>query len=170
MAQRQLCRGDRAQDGTVPNKGALNLRICDSPAMTAPHTEWTVLPHGTLQRLEDSILTVTGTAKMPIGEFERRMTIVRLSDGRLILYSPVALDEDQMRRIESLRPPRVPHCSRQSSQAGCKNLQRSISVGQSCCDRRRATSGGRGHAGGYDLGGFLRRRRPVRYGAGYKRQ
>jgi len=73
--------------------------------LAEPHKEWTVLPHGTLETLEDSILTVTGTANMPIGAFERRMTIVRQSDGTLILYSPVALDEAQMAQIEAFGAP-----------------------------------------------------------------
>src|ERR1700761_635191 len=74
--------------------------------MTAPHTEWTVLPHGTLETLEESIITVTGTVKMPIGTFERRMTAVRLQDGGSVLYSPVALDEAQMRTLEAFGLPK----------------------------------------------------------------
>jgi len=73
--------------------------------MTAPHTHWTVLPHGKLQSLEDSILTVTGTVKMPVGTFERRMTVVRLKDGALVLYSPIALDEEQMGQLEAFGTP-----------------------------------------------------------------
>jgi len=73
--------------------------------MTAPHTHWTVLPHGKLQALEDSLLTVTGTVKMPVGTFERRMTVVRLKDGSLVLYSPIALDEAQMGQLEAFGHP-----------------------------------------------------------------
>lgn len=73
--------------------------------MTAPHTQWTVLPHGRLQPLGARILTVTGTVKMPIGTFERRMTAVRLGEGDLVLYSPVALGEDEMRRLEAFGRP-----------------------------------------------------------------
>jgi hypothetical protein len=73
--------------------------------MTNPHTEWTVLPHGRLTALEDRIFTVTGTVKMPIGSFERRMTVVQLADRGLIVYSPIALDESQMTRLERLGRP-----------------------------------------------------------------
>ena len=73
--------------------------------MTAPHKQWTVLPHGKLQSLEDSILTVTGTVKMPVGTFERRMTVVRLKDGGLVLFSPIALDEEQMGQLEAFGTP-----------------------------------------------------------------
>ncbi|MBV9991721.1 MAG: hypothetical protein JOZ72_10545 [Alphaproteobacteria bacterium] len=73
--------------------------------MTAPHEEWTVLPHGRLQRIDDRILIVTGTIKMPIGSFERRMSVVRLNDGTLAFYSPVALDEEQMSQIDAFGRP-----------------------------------------------------------------
>lgn len=73
--------------------------------MTAPHTEWTILPHGRLTALEPSILTVTGTVKMPVGTFERRMTVIAISGGRTAIYSPIALDEPQMRRLEALGRP-----------------------------------------------------------------
>jgi hypothetical protein len=36
---------------------------------------------------------------------QRRMTVVRLSDKRLVIYSAVALDEDEMQRIEEFGRP-----------------------------------------------------------------
>ena len=48
--------------------------------MAKPFKEWTVLPHGKLTRLDDNLLTVTGLLRMPpMGDVERRMTVVRLS-------------------------------------------------------------------------------------------
>ena len=74
--------------------------------MAKPHTEWTVLPHGKLKRLEPNLLSVTGTMIMPpMGEVTRRMTIVRLSDGRLIIYSAICLDEVEMNALESYGRP-----------------------------------------------------------------
>jgi hypothetical protein len=65
--------------------------------MAKPFTDWTVLPHGRLTRIDDNILSVTGVLHMPpMGEVERRMTAVRLSDGRLIIYSAIALHEAEM--------------------------------------------------------------------------
>lgn len=70
--------------------------------MAKPHHEWTVLPHGKLKHLEDDVLTVTGSMHMPpMGEVERRMTVVRLSDGRLVIYSAISLDETEMRALEA---------------------------------------------------------------------
>jgi len=74
--------------------------------MAKPFKEWTVLPHGRLERLEDNILTVIGKLNMPpMGETDRRMTVVRLRDGRLVIYSAIALDEPQMKELEAFGKP-----------------------------------------------------------------
>ena len=70
--------------------------------MAASLTAWKVLPHGPLTAVGDRVWTVTGTIHMPIGDFERRMTIARLRDGGLVVYSAIALDESQMARLEGL--------------------------------------------------------------------
>jgi hypothetical protein len=44
---------------------------------------------------------VTGTIHMPVGDFERRMTVVRLRNGGLVVYSAIALDEDEMARLDA---------------------------------------------------------------------
>jgi len=74
--------------------------------LAKPHSEWTVLPHGKLKRLEHNLLSVTGTMNMPpMGQVPRRMTIVRLRDGRLIIYSAISLDEVEMNALESYGTP-----------------------------------------------------------------
>jgi hypothetical protein len=73
--------------------------------MSAPLTDWEVLPHGRLTEVAPNILTVTGTIHMPIGHFPRRMTIVRLRDGRLVIFSAIALEEPEMREIEAFGDP-----------------------------------------------------------------
>jgi hypothetical protein len=73
--------------------------------MTAPFKTWTVLPHGPLTRVDESIWTVVGEISMPLGEFPRRMTVVRLADGRLVIYSAIALAEDEMAALEALGTP-----------------------------------------------------------------
>ena len=67
--------------------------------------EWKVLPHGKLTQVNDDILTVVGEIGMPLMKLPRRMTLVRLRDGRLVVFSAVALDEDEMRRIEDFGTP-----------------------------------------------------------------
>ena len=69
--------------------------------MPRPFEHWKVLPHDALVEVEDGILTVTGDVPMPLAHLKRRMTIVRLRDQRLVVYSAIALDEDEMARIEA---------------------------------------------------------------------
>jgi len=73
--------------------------------VATPLKKWEVLPHDRLTAIEDSILTVEGELKMAVGRMHRRMTVVRLHDKRLIIYSAVALDEDEMQTIEKFGDP-----------------------------------------------------------------
>jgi hypothetical protein len=73
--------------------------------MSRPLDEWKVLPHDDLVRVTDDILTVTGEISMPLMALKRRMTIVRLKGSRLAIFSAIALDEDEMRRIEDFGKP-----------------------------------------------------------------
>jgi hypothetical protein len=73
--------------------------------MTKPLQEWKVLPHGKLSKIDDNIMTVTGDLRMPLMNLPRRMTVVRLNDGRLVVFSAIALDEDQMGVLEAFGRP-----------------------------------------------------------------
>ena len=73
--------------------------------MPSPHKSWKVLPHSELKEIDDGILTVTGEIKMPLANLTRRMTVVRLKDRRLVIYSAIALDEKEMARIEAYGSP-----------------------------------------------------------------
>jgi len=73
--------------------------------MPKPFTEWKVLPHSKLTTIEDDILTVVGDIPMPVANMERRMTVVRLRDGRLVIFSAVALDEEEMLALENFGEP-----------------------------------------------------------------
>jgi hypothetical protein len=74
--------------------------------MAKPFNQWTVLPHGKLTRLDDNLLSVTGVLRMPpMGDVDRRMTVVRLADGRLVVYSAIALDEAEMSTLEDFGTP-----------------------------------------------------------------
>jgi len=74
-------------------------------AMTKSYDRWTVLPHGPLTEVDDGILTVVGVIRMPLMKLPRRMTVVRLSDGRLVIWSAIALNEQGMTRLESFGRP-----------------------------------------------------------------
>lgn len=73
--------------------------------MTRPFQRWKVLPHGKLSNVDDDILTVTGELRMPLMILPRRMTVVRLSDRRLVVFSAIALDQDQMGVLEAFGRP-----------------------------------------------------------------
>ena len=73
--------------------------------MSKPFTEWKVLPHSKLTAIEDDILTVVGDIPMPVANMKRRMTVVRLRDRRLVIFSAVALDEEEMRALEDFGEP-----------------------------------------------------------------
>lgn len=73
--------------------------------MPKPFTDWTVLPHGRLGHLDDDVLTVVGKLHMPLGDTPRRMTVVRLQDLRLVIYSAIALDEAEMEVLEAFGHP-----------------------------------------------------------------
>jgi hypothetical protein len=73
--------------------------------MPKPFKEWTVLPHGKLSRLDDNLLSVAGDLHMPLGDYPRRMTVVRLNDSRLVIYSAIALDDGEMESIETFGEP-----------------------------------------------------------------
>jgi hypothetical protein len=74
--------------------------------MAKPFKQWTVLPHGRVKQIDDNVLSVTGVLNMPpMGEVDRRMTVVRLSNGMLVIYSAIALDEAEMRALEDFGAP-----------------------------------------------------------------
>ncbi|MDB5438104.1 MAG: hypothetical protein JWM33_531 [Caulobacteraceae bacterium] len=73
--------------------------------MTAPFKSWTVLPHKRIEQVTENILTTVGEIHMPLGEFPRRMTVVRLADGRLVIYSAISLDEPEMAALEAFGRP-----------------------------------------------------------------
>lgn len=73
--------------------------------MPKPHLEWTVLPHGPLEHLGGDMMAVVGALQMPLVDLPRRMTVIRLRDGRLVIWSAVALDEPAMAQLEAFGPP-----------------------------------------------------------------
>ena len=75
--------------------------------MTQPFQQWTVLPHGKLVQVDEGILTVVGEIHMPLMDLPRRMTVVRLADASLVVFSAIALDEDEMSALEAYGRPEV---------------------------------------------------------------
>jgi hypothetical protein len=73
--------------------------------MSASDQRWKVLPHGRLTAVDDDIMTVVGDLSMPLTRIPRRMTVVRLRDGRLVVFSAIALDDESMAVLESFGRP-----------------------------------------------------------------
>ena len=70
--------------------------------MSSP--SWTVRDNGPIQKLEHNLWEVEGRQKaMPM---PRRMTVVRLGDGSLVVHSAICLDEDAQRTLDDWGPVR----------------------------------------------------------------
>ncbi|HET9956689.1 MAG TPA: hypothetical protein VFQ61_19470 [Polyangiaceae bacterium] len=67
--------------------------------MAKAHTEWTVLPHESLEKLADNLWWVRGSLKGM--SLKRTMVIARLADGRLVIHNGIALDEPSMKQLEA---------------------------------------------------------------------
>lgn len=65
--------------------------------MAKANLEWTILPHGPIEKLSPRVWRVEGTlAGMPL---KRVMTIVRCASGRLLVHNAIAIDESSMAEI-----------------------------------------------------------------------
>jgi len=63
------------------------------------HTSWKVLPHHPITTLEEDLREVTGS--LPGMPLERRMTVARLGDGRLVIHNAICLEEPLMAELEA---------------------------------------------------------------------
>lgn len=71
----------------------------------AEHRPWTVLPHDPIVKHEDNLWSVVGD--VPGMALRRRMTLVRLRDGRVLVHNAVAVDELTVKAIEAWGAPSV---------------------------------------------------------------
>jgi hypothetical protein len=65
--------------------------------------EWEVMPHGPIERLSENLWWVTGT--MRTMSLKRIMTIAKRTDGKLVIHSAIAMNDEQMRELEALGEP-----------------------------------------------------------------
>jgi hypothetical protein len=65
-------------------------------------TSWTVLPHEPLEKHTPNLWSVSG--HMPGGN-QRRMTVARRSDGKLVIHNAIALNEPEMKELEAFGTP-----------------------------------------------------------------
>src|SRR5215468_6815255 len=95
--------------------------------MTKPYRHWTVKPHGSLKQLDENMLTVEGKLRMPLGSFPRRMTVIRLRDRRLVIWSAIALDDYQMNASRRIRSRGVSRRAERSSPPRRARLEGALS-------------------------------------------
>jgi hypothetical protein len=69
-----------------------------------PTTQHVIYPYDPPRRLADNLWQVRGSLSMGI---PRNMTIYRLGDGRLLLYSVIAMHDEGMRALEALGTPAI---------------------------------------------------------------
>jgi hypothetical protein len=71
--------------------------------MAKPRRSWQALPHEPLQKLAENLRWVR--APVPGLTLRRTMTVARLTDGQLVIFNAVALDEPSMRELEAWGTP-----------------------------------------------------------------
>ena len=67
-------------------------------------TEWTILPHGVIEKLEHNLWRIEGT--LPRNPpFKRVMTVARLADGRLVIHNAICLGDEERKQVEAFGTP-----------------------------------------------------------------
>jgi hypothetical protein len=67
---------------------------------------WIVTPHDPIRQLDENLWTVDSPVPtIPGGTFPRKMSIVKLSDGTLVLHNAIPLDDAGMKQLEGLGRP-----------------------------------------------------------------
>ncbi len=74
--------------------------------MARPARPWIVTPHDPLQKHETNLWTVAGEVPKVRG-LNRRMAIIRLSDGRLVFYNAIPLDERALAEVKAWGQPSI---------------------------------------------------------------
>jgi hypothetical protein len=71
--------------------------------MAKPFETWTVNPHGPIEKATENLWRVA--APFPGAPFPRTMIVVRLADGRLVIHNGIALEDHEMKELESWGTP-----------------------------------------------------------------
>jgi hypothetical protein len=65
---------------------------------------WKVFEHGPIERLEENLWEVAG--EVPVMPMNRRMSIVKLADGSLVVHNAICLTEEEQKQIDEWGPVR----------------------------------------------------------------
>jgi hypothetical protein len=67
--------------------------------MAKAHTSWKVLPHGVVEKLSERVWRVEGA--LPNMPLKRVMTVVKRSDGGLVVHNAIPLGEQEMAELDA---------------------------------------------------------------------
>ncbi len=73
--------------------------------MAKAFSNWTVLPHQPIEKLEDNLWRVEGS--MNDGKVQRSMVIARMQDGGLAIHNAIALGDAEMKELEAFGKPKL---------------------------------------------------------------
>jgi hypothetical protein len=73
--------------------------------MAKPPRPWTVTRHDPIDKLEENLWTISGD--VPGLPFSRRMTIIKQSDGTLVFYNAIPLDDASLAEVKAWGKPSV---------------------------------------------------------------
>jgi hypothetical protein len=65
--------------------------------MAKPRRKWMITPHEPIEKLDDNLWTVQGN--VPGASFPRRMCIVRRTDGTLLFFHAIPLNEEALAEV-----------------------------------------------------------------------
>lgn len=68
-------------------------------------SEWTVLPHQPVEKLTANLWRVSGTLRSAGVDIQRQMVLARMRDGRVVVFNGIALNDVEMRDLESWGKP-----------------------------------------------------------------
>jgi hypothetical protein len=71
--------------------------------MPKPYEQWTVTPHGPIEKVSENLWRVG--ALIPGAPLERTMLVARLASGELVIYNAIALGDAEMKELEAWGTP-----------------------------------------------------------------
>ncbi len=71
--------------------------------MAKAHQQWTVAPHGPIEKLEENLWRVE--APIVGAPIKRVFVVARLADGRLVLHNGIALGDAEMKELDAFGKP-----------------------------------------------------------------
>ncbi len=77
----------------------------ESSREASPWRDWRIHPHGPIRALDENVWMVSGEIPGVPMALRRTMTVIRLSDGRLVLHSVIALAPTAMTQLEAWGEP-----------------------------------------------------------------